>query len=84
MLFRSDHWAVPDVAYFMIVTGETTGELGEMMQKVSDYYQEMHKNIVNNLKALIEPMLTAFLAIIVGVIIVAVLIPMYGIYETLG
>ena len=79
-----DHWAVPDVAYFMIVTGETTGELGEMMQKVSDYYQEMHKNIVNNLKALIEPMLTAFLAIIVGVIIVAVLIPMYGIYETLG
>ncbi len=78
-----DHWAIPDVAYFMIVTGETTGELAEMMQKVSDYYQEMHKNVVNNLKALLEPALTAFLAVIVGVIIIAVLIPMYGVYDTL-
>ena len=35
-----DHWAIPDVAYYMIVTGESTGELADMMGKVSKYYQE--------------------------------------------
>lgn len=74
-----NHWAVPDVAYFMIVTGESTGKLADMMGKVSNYYQEMHRNIVNNLKAFIEPIMIAFLAIVVGVIILAVIVPMFDI-----
>lgn len=76
-----DHWAVPDVAYFMIVTGESTGELDNMMQKVSEYYQGLHRNVVNNLKAFIEPILISFLAIVVGGIIISVVIPMFGMYE---
>lgn len=76
-----DHWAVPDVAYFMIVTGESTGELDNMMQKVSEYYQGLHRNVVNNLKSFIEPILISFLAIVVGGIIIAVIVPMFGMYE---
>ena len=76
-----DHWAVPDVAYYMIVTGESTGELDDMMQKVSNYYQGLHRNVVNNLKAFIEPVLIAFLAFVVGGIIIAVVVPMFGMYE---
>jgi len=76
-----DHWAVPDVAYFMIVTGESTGELDNMMQKVSEYYQGLHRNVVNNLKAFIEPILISFLAVVVGGIIIAVVVPMFGMYE---
>lgn len=72
-----DHWAVPEVAYFMIVTGESTGQLAEMMAKVSTYYQEMHRNIVSNLKAFIEPIMIAFLALVVGGIIIAVIVPMF-------
>ncbi|MBQ6816936.1 MAG: type II secretion system F family protein, partial [Bacilli bacterium] len=34
------HWAFPATAYEMLVTGERTGKLGEMMQHVTDYYQE--------------------------------------------
>lgn len=78
-----DHWAIPDVAYYMIVTGESTGDLANMMQKVSDYYQEMHRSVVNNLKTFIEPVLISFLAVIVGVIIVAVIVPMFGIYDSI-
>ncbi len=74
-----DQWAIPEVAYFMIVTGESTGQLAEMMSKVSNYYQEMHRNIVNSLKSFIEPVMIAFLAIIVGGIILAVIVPMFGI-----
>ena len=76
-----DHWAIPDVAYYMIVTGESTGRLADMMQKVSEYYQEMHRNIVNNLKAFIEPIMITFLSVVVGIIIIAVIIPMFGMYE---
>ncbi len=78
------HWAVPDVAYFMIVTGEETGDLANMMQKVSEYYQESHKNVINNLKSLVEPLLTSLLAIVVGLIIIAVIVPMYDVYNNIS
>jgi type II secretion system protein len=65
----------------MIVTGESTGELAEMMQKVSEYYQGLHKSTINSLKAFIEPVMVAFLAIVVGGIIVAVIMPMFGMYS---
>lgn len=76
-----DHWAVPDVAYYMIVTGESTGDLANMMQKVSEYYQLLHKNIINNLKSFIEPIMISMLAVIVGLIIIAVIGPMFDMYE---
>ena len=78
-----DHWAIPDVAYYMIVTGESTGELAEMMAKVADYYQTEHKTIVNTLKAFIEPVLIVFLAVIVGGIMLAVILPMFGMYANI-
>ena len=75
-----DNWAIPDVAYFMIVTGESTGELAEMMSKVSTYYQEEHKNIINSLKSLIEPIMIIFLAVVVGGVVLSVIIPMFSLY----
>lgn len=78
-----DHWAIPDVAYYMIVTGESTGQLADMMQKVSDYYAEMHRSLVNNLKVFIEPVLISFLALVVGIIILAVILPMFGLMSSL-
>lgn len=79
-----DQWAVPEVAYYMIVTGESTGQLAEMMSKVSSYYQDMHRNTINSLKAFIEPVLITFLALIVGVIILAVIVPMFNLMNQIG
>ena len=45
----------------MIVTGEKTGQLAEMMGKVSTYYQSLHKNTVSRIKSLVEPFLIVFL-----------------------
>jgi type IV pilus assembly protein PilC len=67
----------------MIVTGESTGELAQMLQNVSDYYQEMHRNSVNGIKTLIEPVLIVFLATIVGVVILAVVLPMFDLYSSI-
>ena len=78
------NWAVPDVAYYMIVTGESTGQLAEMMTRVSDYYQEQHHNLVTNLKAFIEPVMITVLAVVVGGIILSVIIPMFDMYQTVS
>lgn len=78
-----NNWAVPQIAYFMITTGESTGELSNMLEKVSDYYQKEQKNIVNIIKSFIEPLMIALLAVIVGIIILAIIIPMFGLYSAI-
>ena len=75
-----EHWAIPDVAYYMIVTGESTGELADMMGRVGAYYQSSHKTVINTMKSFIEPALIIFLAAVVGAIVMAVILPMFGLY----
>lgn len=79
-----NQWAVPEVAYYMIVTGESTGELADMMDKVASYYQTEHKALVDNLKAFIEPVMIIFLAVVVGGIVLAIVLPMFGLYKNIS
>lgn len=74
-------WAVPIVAYEMIVTGENTGQLGQMMEKVATHFQNLHKNIIDRMKSLIEPLMICMLAGIVGVILLSIVQPMFSIYD---
>ncbi len=74
-------WAFPIVAYEMILTGESTGQLGLMMEKVAEHFQVLHKTIIDQLKSLIEPMMIAILAVIVGIILLSIVVPMFDIYS---
>ena len=74
-------WAIPVVAYEMIVTGETTGQLGNMMEKVASHFQMLHKNVIDQMKSLIEPILICFLAVVVGIILISIIQPMFSIYS---
>ena len=78
--FRGE-WAIPIVAYEMIVTGETTGQLGEMMEKVASHFQMLHKNVIDQMKSLVEPALICFLAVVVGIILISIIQPMFSIYS---
>lgn len=78
-----NHWAFPVPAYEMVVTGEKTGQLPEMMEKVGSYYQELHRNEVARIKTFLEPALIIFLTIIVGVIVLAIVIPMFNMYSAI-
>ena len=75
-------WAVPVVAYEMIVTGEKTGQLGQMMEKVASHFQMLHKNVIDQMKSMIEPFLIVFLAVVVGTILLSIIQPMFAIYDT--
>ena len=78
-----DHWAFPIPAYEMIVTGEKTGQLPEMMRKVSTYYQDLHKNSVTRIKTFIEPALIIMLTAMVGVIVLSIVVPMFSMYSSI-
>ena len=78
------HWAFPVVAYEMLVTGESTGKLGEMMEKVADHYSSLHKNAITVVKNLVEPITIIFLSIAVGFILLSIVIPMFDIYGAVG
>lgn len=78
-----DHWAFPNIAYQMLITGEKTGRLGPMMERVSNYYQEQHRSIINQMKSLIEPIMIVTLALLVGGILLSVILPMYSMYDAL-
>lgn len=76
-----NHWAFPRIAYEMLLTGEKTGEVGVMMNKVGDYYQEQHKLSITQIKNFIEPVMIIFLASTVGTILLAIIVPMFSMYQ---
>ena len=76
------HWAFPDTAYQMLVTGEKTGKLGEMLQHVAEYFSEEQTNLISRMKSLVEPIMIILLAALVGIILLAVVYPMFGFYST--
>ena len=76
-----DHWAIPELSYYMILTGESTGELAQMLERVGEYYQKEQRNLVNQIKTFIEPIMIAFLAVAVGFIIISIIIPLFAMYS---
>ena len=82
MAFKGE-WAIPIVAYEMLVTGETTGQLGQMMEKVASHFQDLHKTVIDQMKSLIEPIMILFLGVIVGIILLSIIQPMFSMYEQL-
>ncbi|MDD6223839.1 MAG: type II secretion system F family protein [bacterium] len=77
-------WAFPVVAYEMLVTGESTGQLGVMMDKVAAHFNNLHKTAVTQVKSLIEPITICFLAVAVGFILLSIIIPMFDLYNAVG
>ena len=74
-------WAFPRIAYEMLLTGEKTGRLSSMMENVATYYEEEQSNMVQRLKSFIEPVMIILLALIVGVVLLAIFLPMFKMYE---
>ncbi|MHB1680088.1 MAG: type II secretion system F family protein [bacterium] len=68
----------PPLVVQMIMVGEKTGNLDAMLAKVADYYDEEVDNAVTNLTAMMEPALIVFLGIVVGILVVAMYLPIFN------
>ena len=65
------------MAVQMVSIGEESGALDDMLSKVADYYEEEVDNSVDALTSLMEPMIMAFLGIVVGGLVVAMYLPIF-------
>ncbi|MFC1700757.1 type II secretion system F family protein [Patescibacteria group bacterium] len=62
----------------MIKTGEKTGKMGSILNKLAVFYNKEIDGIVENLSKLIEPILLIFLAMGVAILVLAVFMPIYN------
>lgn len=67
----------PPMVTHMIAVGESTGALDSMLNKIAEFYDDEVDNAVNNLTAMMEPMLMVFLGGSVGFIVVAMYMPIF-------
>lgn len=65
----------PPMVTRMIAVGEQTGKLEVMLAKVADFYEDEVDNAVAGLTSLIEPLIIAFLGIVIGSIVVSMFLP---------
>lgn len=79
-----DHWFFPPLIIQMIQVGESSGELDEMLKKVSEIYDQEVQEASDKLQALIEPIMIIFLSGVVGVIVLSIVVPMFSMFETFG
>ena len=70
---------IPNVMVQMIKVGEETGELGNILQKLSVFYQREVSNAINTVISMIEPAMIVALGIGVGGVLASVLVPIYQI-----
>ena len=73
----------PSMVVQMINVGETTGALDAMLSKIADFYEEEVDMAVAGLLTLMEPVLIAFLGVIVGGIVIAMYLPIFDLISKL-
>jgi type IV pilus assembly protein PilC len=74
----------PPMVVSMVRVGEETGRLPDMLIKIADVYEEEVDNAVSALTSLLEPIMIVFLAVVVGIIVIALFLPLVSIIEGLS
>ena len=74
----------PPIVCRMIGVGEQTGQLEKMLTKIADFYEDQVDAAVAGLTSLIEPMVIAFLGVVIGGIVIALFLPIFKITELVG
>ena len=67
----------PNMLLQMVSIGEQSGALDDMLEKVAIHYENEVDNAVDNLTALLEPIIMSFLGVVVGGLMVAMYLPIF-------
>lgn len=74
----------PSMVWRMIGVGEQTGQLEKMLSKIADFYEEQVDAAVTGLTSIIEPLVIAFLGVVIGGIVVALFVPVFKISQLIA
>lgn len=72
----------PPMVYYMIKIGEDSGSIEEVLNKTADFYDEEIETVIQQLTTLIEPVMIVFMAIIIGIIVISMVLPMFDMVKT--
>lgn len=75
------HPVIPQMVVHMISSGEQTGALDTMLDKVAEFYEGEVAATVDALASLIEPLLIVIMGAIVGAMVIALYLPMFNIIK---
>jgi len=67
----------PSMVVRMVSVGEQSGELEKMLSKIADFYDEQVDTAVSGLTSLIEPLIIAFLGVVIGTIVICMFLPIF-------
>jgi type IV pilus assembly protein PilC len=67
----------PAMVSQMVKIGEETGELEKMLGKIADFYEDEVDAAVSSLSSLVEPIMMIGVGIMVGIVIIAMYLPMF-------
>lgn len=67
----------PNMVIQMVAIGEESGSIDSMLAKVADFFEEEVDNAVDALSSLLEPMIMAFLGVVVGGLVIAMYLPIF-------
>lgn len=71
---------IPDLFYYLLLTGEETAQMENMLEKAGDYYYQKLKDEIAKMLQYLEPLLITLTAIFVALLAAAVIMPMFQIY----
>jgi type IV pilus assembly protein PilC len=74
----------PPMVSQMVRVGEETGELEKMLGKIADFYEDEVDSAIATLTSIIEPLMMILVGIMVGVIIIAMYLPMFKLLTLIG
>ncbi|MCB1276413.1 type II secretion system F family protein [Prosthecobacter sp.] len=74
----------PPMVISMVDVGEETGQLPEMLLKIADVYEDEVDNSVSALTSMLEPLMIVVLALVVGVIVMALFLPLIDVIKNLS
>jgi type IV pilus assembly protein PilC len=74
----------PPMVVQMIGVGETTGAIDTMLSKIADFYEDEVDVAVASMMKLIEPVMIAFLGVVIGGIVVSMYLPMFDLISKIG
>jgi len=72
----------PNMVIQMVAIGEESGELDAMLGKVADFYEAEVDDAVAGLSSLLEPLIMAFLGIVIGGLVIAMYLPIFKLAAT--
>jgi type IV pilus assembly protein PilC len=74
----------PPMVSQMVKIGEETGELEKMLSKIADFYEDEVDAAIQSLTSIIEPLLMIAVGFMVGIIVIAMYLPMFKMMQLIG